>query len=89
MKKSKYTEEQIIGALKEAESGSVTMSEVCRKLGISSYTFYKWRRKYSGVSVTEAKRMRELEAENAKLKKLVANLSLDNFALKDVLTKKW
>lgn len=88
MKKSKFTEEQIIGALKEAESGT-TMSEVCRKMGISSYTFYKWRRKYSGVNVAEAKRMRELEAENAKLKKLVANLSLDNLALRDVLTKKW
>jgi putative transposase len=71
-----------------AEAGT-PVPEVCRKMGISGFTFYKWRKKYSGVSVAETKRMRELEAENAKLKRLVANLSLDNLALKDVLSKKW
>ena len=88
MKKSKFNEEQIIGILKEVSQGT-PMTEVCRKHGISSYTFYKWRRKFNGMDVAEAKRLRELEIENAKLKKLVANLSLDNLALKDVLSKKW
>lgn len=88
MKKSKFTEEQIIGALKEAEKG-VPIAEVCRKIGVSTYTFYKWRQKFTGVGVTEARRMRELEAENLKLKRLVANQALDIVALKDVLTKKW
>lgn len=88
MKKSKFTEEQIIGALKEAEKGT-PVADVCRKLGVSNYTFYKWRRKFSGVDVTEARRMRELESENLKLKRLVANQALDIVALKDVLSKKW
>lgn len=88
MKKSKFTEEQIIGALKEAEKGT-PVAEVCRRIGVSAYTFYKWRRKFSGVDVAEAKRMRELEGENLKLKRLVANQALDIVALKDVLSKKW
>jgi putative transposase len=88
MKKSKFSEEQIIAALKEAESG-MSVSEVCRKVGVTPFTFYKWRKKYAGMNVPEARRMRELEAENQKLKRLVANLSLANLALKDVLTKKW
>lgn len=88
MRKSKFSEEQIIGALKEAEAG-VSVPEVCRKVGASAYTFYKWRRRYSGLSVSEAKRMRELEVENSKLKRLVADQALDILALKEVLAKKW
>jgi putative transposase len=88
MKRSKFTEEQIIGALKEAEKGT-PVPEVCRKVGVSSFTFYKWRKQFAGVDVAEAKRMRELEAENSKLKRLVANQALDILALKDVLAKKW
>lgn len=88
MRKSRFSEEQIIGALKEAEGG-VPVSDVCRKVGVSAFTFYKWRKRYSGLSVSEAKRMRELEGENSKLKRLVADLSLDNLALKEVLSKKW
>ena len=88
MKKTRFTEEQIVGALKQAEAG-MKVAEVCRQTGVSQHTFYYWRRKYGGLEVNEAKRLRELEAENAKLKKLVANLSLDNLALKEVLSKKW
>ena len=88
MKKTRFTEEQIVGALKQAEAG-MKVAEVCRQTGVSQHTFYYWRRKYGGLEVNEAKRLRELEAENAKWKKLVANLSLDNLALKEVLSKKW
>lgn len=88
MKKSQFSEEQIIGALKDAEGG-VPIADVCRKAGVSTYTFYKWRRRYSGLNVSEAKRMRELEAENAKLKRLVADQALDLLALKEVVSKKW
>jgi len=88
MKKSRFTEEQIIGALKDAEGG-MSVADVCRKVGVSSYTFYKWRTRYSGLSVSEAKRMRELEVENSKLKRLVADQALDIFALKEVVSKKW
>lgn len=88
MKKSQFSEEQIIGALKDAEAG-MTVGEVCRKVGVSAHTFYKWKRRYSGLSVSEAKRMRELEAENAKLKRLVADQALDILALKEVVSKKW
>lgn len=88
MKQSRFTEEQIIGALRQAEAG-MKVSEVCRQAGISQHTFYYWRKKYGGLEVNEARRLRELEGENAKLKKLVANLSLDNLALKEVLSKKW
>ena len=88
MKKTRFTEEQIIGALKQAEAG-MKVAEVCRQIGVSQHTFYYWRRKYGGLEVNEAKRLRELETENTKLKKLVANLSLDNLALKEVLSKKW
>lgn len=88
MKKTRFTEEQIVGALKQAEAG-MKVAEVCRQIGVSQHTFYYWRRKYGGLEINEAKRLRELEAENAKLKKLVANLSLDNLALKEVLSKKW
>lgn len=88
MRTSRFTEEQIIGALKEAEGG-VPVAEACRKIGVSAHTFYKWRRKYSGLNVPEARRMRELEAENSKLKRLVADQALDILALKEVISKKW
>lgn len=88
MKKSKFSEEQIIGALKEAEAGTHP-NEVCRKVGVSLHTFYTWRKRYGGLEVSEARKMRELEAENSKLKRLVATLSLDNLALKDALSKNW
>lgn len=88
MRKSKFSEEQIIGALKEVEGG-LSVPDVCRKVGVSAYTFYKWRRRYSGLSVSEAKRMRELEVENSKLKRLVADQALDILALKEIVSKKW
>lgn len=89
MKKSKFSEEKIVAILKEAQSGTSTVVDVCRKHGITNATFYAWKRKYNGVEVTELKKMKELEAENAKLKRLVANLSLDNLILKDINSKKW
>ena len=86
MKKSKYTEEQIAFALKQAELGA-PISELCRKLGIAEQTFYRWKSKYGGMEVNEAKRLKQLEEENRRLKELVADLSLDNRILKDVLSK--
>jgi putative transposase len=88
MKRSRFTEEQIIGMLKEVEAG-LSVTEACRKHGVSQNTFYAWRKKYQGLSVSEAKRMKALLDENRRLKQLVANLSLDNAALKDVLSKNW
>lgn len=88
MKRSRYTEEQIIGILKEQEAG-VRVAELCRKHGMSDATFYNWKSKYGGLEVSEAKRLRALEAENAKLKRLLADAMLDNAALKDLLGKKW
>ncbi len=87
MKRSKFTEEQIAFALKQAESG-ITVSEVCRKLGVSENTFYNWKKKFSGLGVSELRRLRQLEEENRKLKQLVADLSLDKAMLRDVLGKK-
>lgn len=87
MKRSQYTESQIVGILKEADSG-VTVKEVCRKYGISDATYYKWKSKYGGLEVSDVRRMRELEAENAKLKRMFADLSLENQALKDLISKK-
>ncbi|CAG0992623.1 hypothetical protein BURK2_02477 [Burkholderiales bacterium] len=84
MRKSKYTEEQIIGFLKQAETG-MPVKDLCRKGGFSEATFYKWRSKFGGMEVPDAKRLRELEAENAKLKKLLAEAHLDMHALKSVL----
>jgi putative transposase len=81
MRKSKYSEEQIIGFLKQAEAG-VPVAEICRKGGFSDATFYKWRSKFGGMEASDAKRLRELESENAKLKKLLAEAVLDNEALK-------
>jgi putative transposase len=88
MKRSRYTEEQIIGILKEQEAG-VPVAELCRKHGMSDATFYNWKSKYGGLEVSEAKRLRALEAENARLKRLLADAMLDNAALKDLLGKKW
>lgn len=88
MKKTRYTEEQVIGAIKEHEAGA-KVNDLCRKLGISSGTFYNWRSKYAGLEVNEAKRLRELETENNKLKKLLADKLLEVEVMKDVLSKKW
>jgi putative transposase len=88
MKRSKYTDEQIIGAIKQHEAGAKTQ-DICRKLGISDQTFYKWKSKFGGMDVSDAKRLRALEEENTKLKKLLAEQLLDNAALKEVLSKKW
>ena len=88
MRKSKYTEEQIISVLKEVEAGA-KVQEVIRRLGITETTFYRWKAKYGGMDVSEAKRLRALEEENRRLKHMVADLSLDIQALKAVLGKKW
>jgi putative transposase len=88
MKRSRFTEEQIIGVLKEHELGAKT-SELCRKHGISEATFYNWKSKYGGLDVSEARRLKQLSDENTKLKKLLADAMLDNAALKDLLSKKW
>lgn len=88
MKRKRFTEEQIIGVLKEHELGAKT-ADLCRKYGISEATFYNWKNKYGGMDVSEAKRLRALEGENAKLKRLLADAMLDNAALKDLLGKKW
>lgn len=86
--KKRYSEEQIIRAIKQHESGT-KVTDICRELGISDGTFYNWRSKYAGMEVNEANRLRELEAENNKLKKLLAEKLLENEAMKDVLSKKW
>jgi putative transposase len=87
VKKSRFTEEQIAFALKQVELGA-KVEEVCRKVGISDATFYKWRQKYGGLGPSELRRLRQLEEENNKLKRLVADLSLDKAMLQDVLSKK-
>ncbi len=86
MKRSRFTEEQIIGILKEHQAG-LTASELCRKHGISDATFYKWRSKYGGMEVSDAKRLKAMEDENRKLKKLLAEQMLDNATLKEMLAK--
>jgi putative transposase len=88
MKRIRFTEEQIIGILKEQELGAKT-ADVCRKHGISEATFYNWKSKFGGMDVSESKRLKQLEAENGKLKRLLADSMLDNAALKDLLSKKW
>jgi putative transposase len=87
MKKSKFTEQQIAFALKQAELGT-PVEEVCRKVGVSEATFYNWKKKYGGLAPSELRRLRQLEEENSKLKKLVADLSLDKAMLQDVLSRK-
>ena len=88
MKRSRFTEEQIIAVLREQEAGMKT-ADICRKHGISDATFYKWKGKYSGLGVSDAKRLRSLEDENGRLKRMLADAMLDNAALKDLLGKKW
>ena len=88
MKRSRFTEEQIIGILREQEAG-IPVADLCRKHGLSSPTFYKWKAKYGGMDVSEARRLKSLEDENAKLKRMLADAMLDNVALKDLLGKKW
>jgi putative transposase len=86
--KKRYSDEQIIGFLKEAESG-VSVKELCRRHGFSDASFYSWRSKFGGMEVSEAKRLKALEAENAKLKKLLAETMLENQVAKEALRKKW
>ncbi|SIR44411.1 putative transposase [Maribacter ulvicola] len=88
MKRSKYSESQIVFAIKQVETGT-RIQEVCRKMGISEATFYNWKKKYGGLGVSELRRLKNLEEENSQLKKLVADLSLDKQILQDVLKKKF
>jgi putative transposase len=88
MKRSRFTKEQVIAVLREHEAG-ISTAEVCRKHGVSSATFYAWKAKFGGMDVSEAKRLKQLEDENAKLKRLLADAMLDNVALKDLLSKKF
>jgi len=87
VKKSRFTESQMMAILEEGSSG-IPVAEVCRKHGISAPTYYQWKSKYAGMSLPELKRVKELEAENAKLKRMYAELALENTAIKDVLSRK-
>lgn len=89
MKGKRFKDEQIIGILKEAESGARPITELCRDYGISQVTFYGWRKKFGGLEVSEARRLKQLEDENRRLKKLVAEQALNISALQDVVKKKW
>jgi len=88
MKRKRYSEEQIVRILREIESGQ-SMAETSRKYGVHEQTIYRWRAKYEGMEVSDVRRMKELEEENRRLKKIVAQQTLDNYALKDLLSKKW
>ena len=88
MKKTRFSETKIVSILKKQESG-ISTADICREIGISNATFYNWKAKYGGLEVKEVKRLKELEAENAKLKKMFAEVSMENYALKDVLEKKF
>jgi putative transposase len=88
MKRKRFSEEQIVGILKEHEAG-IAVSELCRKHGVSDASIYKWKAKYGGLEISEAKRLKQLEDENSKLKKLLAEAMLDNAMLKDIASKKW
>jgi putative transposase len=88
VKKGRFTEEQIVGILKQGEAGLAT-GELCRQHGISNATFYNWKAKYGGLEISEAQRLKQLEEENRKLKRIVADQALDLVMLKDLVTKKW
>jgi putative transposase len=87
MKRKRYTEPQIVFALQQAESGT-SVAEICRKMGVAEQTFYRWKRRYAGLGVSEIRRLRQLEEENRRLKQLVADLTLDKAMLQEVLRKK-
>ncbi len=89
MKKNRFSEEKILQILKEAENGGQTIGEVCRKYGITDQTFYRWRKKYGGLSLPELRRLRAYEKENARLKRIVAERDLEIDALKELMGKKW
>lgn len=92
MKRTRHTPGQVVAKLRQAEQGLAqgqTVGQVCKQLGVSQHTFYRWRNQYGGMQANEAKRLKELEVENTRLKKIVAQLTLDIAALKDLLSKKW
>ena len=89
MKKSRYSDEQIVGILREAEKGGESIGAVCRRHGVTEQTFYRWRRRFGSMAAPDVKRLRELEVENARLKRLMADRDLEIDAMKELLAKKW